>query len=131
MDYKDPEKILEICKKADPGPWYATYDPRTLVATVENDDEIIVYCEFYRDTSPQELEKQLSDHHFIASAREALPYYVNRCLHLQAAVDAAIDAVCCGCPINCLTGLPDEFECIYVPIKQIWSNWREGSHETI
>jgi len=77
MDYKDPEKVLEICEKATPGPWdrIKRIDQRLYLGTAKK--PIADVCNLYWAESEANLE-------FVSIARTALPYYVERCRRLEA-----------------------------------------------
>lgn len=73
---RNPEKDLEICEKATSGPWAIkgiTGDTSTW--TLMGNDASFAGLKLIKMT--------VDDVVFIASAREALPYYIKRCMELE------------------------------------------------
>lgn len=80
---RDCKKDLEICSKATPGPW--DWNDRGDVVSLSNKhvDSVIITTEYY--DGPQIAINEENDK-FIRTSREALPYYINRCVELEAQV---------------------------------------------
>jgi hypothetical protein len=100
---RDYQKDLEICKKATPGPWEVEkkipfYDLHRIVPQIVNKDSVIIFNECHY------APKDLHDWTFIATAREALPYYIKRCMELAEALQKILCVKADG-------SLPDQWDC--------------------
>jgi hypothetical protein len=77
MDYKDPEKVLEICAKATPGPWTTDGD---FIWDANHD---------YAVETPSSVDNDS----FVCLSRTALPYWVERARQLEAVAEVLKEAV--------------------------------------
>jgi hypothetical protein len=106
----DPKKVLEICKKATPGPWVPALSEGDCGVSPEQCPRKLLYCD---DDCPQCEHWEIyqgawvegpeyidcgdysyftdDDARFVALAHEALPYWIERCRHLEAVAEAAIN----------------------------------------
>lgn len=80
MPERNWEKDWEICKKATPGPWYAIPHPEYKNASWRVDTSPDVPWASFGQLAYMSEE----DARFVAEAREALPYYLQRVQELEA-----------------------------------------------
>ena len=75
-DYKDPSAVLQVCGTASPEPWHWSIAGDLCSSERQ---KIIITEEYYT----RKLLNSRNDINFIALARTALPYWVQRAVELE------------------------------------------------
>ena len=111
MDYKDPEKVLEICAMATKGPWEHQHEHYGESVTSDGGSNVVCFPYAFADAQ------------FIALSRTALPYWVERARQLEAALRGLLrltdsdDPVEVGC--HCTdTGTGAPLNCVWCKAKE-------------
>jgi hypothetical protein len=79
---RDIKKDRELCSKATPGPWIHDSREDRIYSISENGREQYV-CTTDEHVINHWLSNNAADAEFIATSREALPYYINRVEELE------------------------------------------------
>ncbi|NOU54939.1 hypothetical protein HN020_09275 [Brevibacillus borstelensis] len=83
---RDAEKDLQMCEAATPGPWKTSqHDQYSLDIVSAPEQEVICWTDSFGQGA--------RDGYFIAEAREALPYWIDRAVSLEKEVGMLRDAL--------------------------------------
>lgn len=98
---RDYEKDLDICENATPGPW----EVMATTADFTKEGLVCEHLEITLDTYEMCIPELRANVDFIVLSREALPYYIRRCMELEAQ-DCIMDVALSFC------GSPDIDKCL-------------------